>query len=109
MSIVALLYLIAWLHARSEPPVGAQRESIAALLVTASVVTVLMLTAESTKYWDQQGALVSDATFAALDGDLSGWEAYQAELKGIAGTPTLHRLVVAVSEPSTALASAHDA
>ena len=45
-------------------PVGARRESIAALVVAASVVTVLMLTAESTKYWDQQGALVSDATFA---------------------------------------------
>jgi uncharacterized membrane protein len=61
---VALLYLLAWLHTRTEPRAAAHRESVAALLVSASIVTVLMLTAESTKYWTQRGAQLSDATFA---------------------------------------------
>jgi uncharacterized membrane protein len=62
--IVALLYLIAWLHTRIEPRASAHRGGVAAALVTASAVTVLMLTAESTKYWTEQGALLADATFA---------------------------------------------
>jgi uncharacterized membrane protein len=62
--VVALLYVLAWVHTRTEPRATAHRESVAALLVTASIVTVFMLTAESTKYWTQQGEQVSDATFA---------------------------------------------
>ena len=62
--IVALLYLVAWLHTRATPRVSAHAESVAGLLVAASVVTVLMLTAETTKYWNQRGADLSDATFA---------------------------------------------
>jgi uncharacterized membrane protein len=62
--IVALLYVLAWLHTRTEPRAAAHHESVAALLVSASVVTVLLLTAESTKYWTEQGAQLSDATFA---------------------------------------------
>jgi uncharacterized membrane protein len=62
--IVALLYVLAWLHTRAEPRVSAHRESVATLLVSASIVTVFLLTAESTKYWTQQGEQLSDATFA---------------------------------------------
>jgi uncharacterized membrane protein len=62
--VIGLLYLVAWLHTRATPPVAAHTESVAALLVTASILTVLMLTAETTKYWDQRGAELSDATFA---------------------------------------------
>ena len=62
--LVLLLYVVAWLHHRAEPRVTAHRESVAALLVAASVLTVLALTAESTKYWAQRGRELSDATFA---------------------------------------------
>ncbi len=44
--------------------------------------------------------VVSEVTFGALQFDTSGWEPYQAELKGIEGTPTLYRFHVAVAEPS---------
>jgi uncharacterized membrane protein len=62
--IVALLYLLAWLHTRTRPPVTGHRGSVAALVVSASILTVLMLTAESTKYWSGRGIQPSDATFA---------------------------------------------
>jgi uncharacterized membrane protein len=62
--LVLLLYLVAWRQSGMAPPMTMQRETVATLLVAASVITVLMLTAETTKYWDQRGAELSDATFA---------------------------------------------
>jgi uncharacterized membrane protein len=62
--LVLLLYVVAWRQSRATPPMTMQRETVATRLVAASVITVLMLTAETTKYWDQRGAELSDATFA---------------------------------------------
>lgn len=63
--IVVMLYAAAWAHHRATPRVTAHRLSLAALLVTASVMTVLMLTADSTAYWNQRGETSPDATFAS--------------------------------------------
>jgi uncharacterized membrane protein len=62
--LTVLLYASAWIHARAPLTLPVRRESIAALLLCASGLTVMLLTLEADAYWQQQGALRPDATFA---------------------------------------------
>jgi uncharacterized membrane protein len=62
--IIALCYALAWLHRAHRSAVHAYTRTIAALLVSASVATVVLLTAQNQAYWDIQGASNTDATFA---------------------------------------------
>jgi len=63
--IIGLMYLLAWAHARaprtSEAPYA---RSIAWLLVGASLLTIVLLTAQNASYWEIQSATLADATFA---------------------------------------------
>lgn len=63
--IIGLMYLLAWTHARvaraGAEPYG---RSVASLLVGASLLTIVLLTAQNASYWEIQRATVADATFA---------------------------------------------
>lgn len=60
--IIVLTYAVAWWHRhRAHERYGS---SVAGLLVFASVLTVIMLSAENASYWNLQGNTLSDATFA---------------------------------------------
>jgi uncharacterized membrane protein len=62
--LTVLLYASAWIHARAPLTLPARRESLAALIVCASALTVMLLTLEANAYWRQAGAISPDATFA---------------------------------------------
>jgi uncharacterized membrane protein len=63
--IIALMYLLSWAHARARRTSGiAYERTLAALLVGASALTVVLLTAQNASYWKIQGATLADATFA---------------------------------------------
>jgi uncharacterized membrane protein len=57
--LILLLYLLAWLH-RSRP----YPRTVAALVVCASVATVILLTTQNQAYWEIRGASYADASFA---------------------------------------------
>jgi uncharacterized membrane protein len=57
--VIGLLYVGAWLHREPE-----RRTSVAAMLVTASVLTVVLLTSQNASYWELQRPVHADATFA---------------------------------------------
>jgi uncharacterized membrane protein len=58
--LILLLYLLAWLHRSRGYP-----HTIAALLVCASVATVILLTTQNQAYWEIRGASYADASFAS--------------------------------------------
>jgi uncharacterized membrane protein len=62
--LTVLLYASAWIHARGPSTLAGRAQSIAALLLCASGLTVVLLTLEADAYWRQEGALRPDATFA---------------------------------------------
>jgi uncharacterized membrane protein len=62
--LIALTYVLAWVHRAHRSPERAHARTIAALVVGASVATVILLTAQNHAYWEIQGASNSDATFA---------------------------------------------
>jgi uncharacterized membrane protein len=62
--LIVLFYASAWIHARAPLTLPGRRQSIAALLLCASGITVMLLTLEADAYWQQEGALRADATFA---------------------------------------------
>jgi uncharacterized membrane protein len=57
---ILLLYLLAWLHRSHGYP-----RTIAALVVSASVATVILLTTQNQAYWEIRGASYADASFAS--------------------------------------------
>jgi uncharacterized membrane protein len=57
--LIVLLYLLAWLHRSRAYP-----RSVAALVVGASVATVILLTTQNRAYWEIRGASYADAFFA---------------------------------------------
>ena len=63
--IIALVYALAWWHAR-EPALPAESHgpSVAALLIGASILTTVLLTTQNGSYWEVRGATMADATFA---------------------------------------------
>jgi len=61
--LIALLYVMAWVHHKA-PQSLAYRDNVAALLIAASTVTTIAMTVQSESYWQQQGATSPDATFA---------------------------------------------
>jgi uncharacterized membrane protein len=73
--IVALLYLGAWLHRGSD-----RRGAVPALLVAASVLTVVLLTSQKASYWELRRPLNADATFAEALSLSVIWMAYAAVL-----------------------------
>jgi uncharacterized membrane protein len=62
--LTVLLYAAAWIHARAPLTLPARDQSIAALLLSASALTVMLVTLEVDAYWRQAGAVSPDATFA---------------------------------------------
>jgi uncharacterized membrane protein len=58
--LILLLYLLAWLHRSRGYP-----HTIAALVVSASVATVILLTTQNQAYWEIRGASYADASFAS--------------------------------------------
>jgi uncharacterized membrane protein len=57
--VIALLYLAAWLHRHSDRP-----WLVPALIVSASVMTVVLLTGQNVSYWELRRPVNADATFA---------------------------------------------
>ena len=62
--LTGLLYVMAWAHHKAPPSLPYRRDSLATLLIAASIVTTITLTAQSESYWQQQGGTSPDATFA---------------------------------------------
>jgi uncharacterized membrane protein len=62
--LTILLYVMAWAHYKAPRSLAYRSKSLAALLVAASTITTITLTAESESYWQQRGDMSPDATFA---------------------------------------------
>jgi uncharacterized membrane protein len=62
--IICLLYALAWAHRGSAGSPLAYPRSIAALLVSASAATVVLLSQQNQAYWEIRGGSYADATFA---------------------------------------------
>ena len=62
--LTGLLYVMAWAHHKAPPSLAYRRDSVATLLIAASIVTTITLTVQSESYWQQQGVTSPDATFA---------------------------------------------
>ncbi len=62
--LTGLLYVMAWAHHKAAPSLPYRRDSLATLLIAASIITTITLTAQSESYWQQQGGTSPDATFA---------------------------------------------
>jgi uncharacterized membrane protein len=60
--IVALAYVSAWWHRRRAP--GRDQRMIAALVVGASVLTIILLSTENASFWNLRGDTSADARFA---------------------------------------------
>ena len=78
--LVGLCYALAWLHRARPSPEHSYARTIAGLLVSASVATVILLTAQNHAYWEIEGALNADATFAGQLVLSLTWAAYAAVL-----------------------------
>jgi len=62
--LIVLSYALAWAHRARRSASRTHSHAIAALVVAASVVTVILLTGQNQAYWEIQGTSNSDATFA---------------------------------------------
>jgi uncharacterized membrane protein len=62
--IIALLYALARVHARTDADQRQFGRSVAWLLVAASFLTVILLSAQNASYWAVRSATLADATFA---------------------------------------------
>jgi uncharacterized membrane protein len=78
--LIGLCYALAWLHRGHRSPEHPYARTIAGLVVSASAATVILLTAQNRAYWEIQGALNADATFAGQLGLSLTWAAYAAVL-----------------------------
>jgi uncharacterized membrane protein len=78
--LIGLCYALAWLHRAHRSPEHPYARTIAGLAVSASVATVILLTAQNRAYWEIQGALNADATFAGQLVLSLTWAAYAAVL-----------------------------
>ena len=78
--LIGLCYALAWLHRAHRSPEHPYARTIAGLVVSASAATVILLTAQNRAYWEIQGALNADATFAGQLGLSLTWAAYAALL-----------------------------
>ncbi len=78
--LIALCYGLAWLHRANRSPEHTYARTIAGLVVSASVATAILLTAQNHAYWEIQGASNADATFAGQLALSLTWAGYAAVL-----------------------------
>ena len=78
--LIALCYGLAWLHRANRSPEHTYARTIAGLVVSASVATAILLTAQNHADWEIQGASNADATFAGQLALSLTWAGYAAVL-----------------------------